>query len=339
MSSAPTGRTVMGRRPLFVALDYHELLIGGQGDGDRSPITKRMRPFHLVWDALGSVGAKFPPLGEVVRAKSPFRGRPGRSPGCDPVGSPGVLRQADCPKEVVGGIRPTVGYWVVVRAGEGLALLAAVGGALAVSHQLEHRLTTSPGPLTGLHSLQAAPSAPSVVFAAGLPAARRQRVTLPAVFSSRPAAAVTTPAREAPGAPQPGSSVPDGTPTRQIPPSPPAASPAPPAASPAPPAASPAPPVSSPPSPPVSAASAPAPALTAATSPARASTASGSRPSNAPSAPATKSLTASSTRPGWGRGDKNHNHTGPAGGPPSPTPTASSNSCRADKCARHGHSH
>ena len=34
MSSAPTGRTVMGRRLLFVALDDHELLIGGQGDGD-----------------------------------------------------------------------------------------------------------------------------------------------------------------------------------------------------------------------------------------------------------------------------------------------------------------
>ena len=108
----------------------------------------------------------------------------------------------------MGGLRPTVGYWVAVRAGEGLALLAAVGGALAVSHQLEHRLTTSPGPLTGLHSLQAAPSAPSVVFAAGPPAARRQRVTLPAVFSSRPAAAATTPAREAPGAPQRGSLVP-----------------------------------------------------------------------------------------------------------------------------------
>ena len=44
------------------------------------------------------------------------------------------------------GVAQPVVYRVAVRGGEGLALLAAAGGALAVSHQLEHRLATNSVP-------------------------------------------------------------------------------------------------------------------------------------------------------------------------------------------------
>ena len=184
----------------------------------------------------------------------------------------------------------SVVYRVAVRGGEGLALFAAAGGALAVSHQLEHRWATNSGPLAGLHSRQ---EAPSIVFATAPPAQRgtpRQRVTLPAVFPRRTGPTVTTPTPER---------------TRQTPPSPPSPSPP---ASPAPAPASPAPPTPS-----------------QQTSPAPTSTASTPQPGGTPNSPAVRSLTETSTRLVWGHGDRNHNHTRPPGTPPStnplPTPT------------------
>ena len=256
----------------------------------------------------------------------------------------------------MGRRRSTVGYRVAVRAAEVLALLAAAGGALAVSRQLEHRLTPNSGPLAGLHDLQAAPSPPSVVFAAAAPAqasARRQRGTLPTVLSGHTGPAAATLAPEAPGLSQPRSSAPDDTAPGQgqTPPSPPAA-PAPPPAAPAPPPAAPPPPPAAPPPPPAApppqptapppqptapppqptapppqpTAPPPAPPIPVATlepSPPRASTAASSQPSNAPSQPAAKSLTEQPTCPGWGRGDKNHVHTGPPGAPANTTPPAS----------------
>ena len=211
-------------------------------------------------------------------------------------------------------------YRVAVRGGEGLALLAAAGGALAVSHQLEHRLATNPVPAVGLHSRQ---EAPSIVFATAPPAqegAPQQRVTLPAIFPNRTATTATTPTPEL---------------TRQTPPSPP--SPSPPA----------------PPAPPASPAPAPAPTPTQQTSPAPTSTTSSPQPGDTPNLPPERSLTETSTRPGWGHGDRNHKHTGPPGAPPStnppstPTtePTAPTNAqdtsqashAQAHEPTRHGH--
>ena len=170
----------------------------------------------------------------------------------------------------------------------GLALLAAVGGVLAVSHQLERGLKTDLGPLGGP---AVRPSGLSIVQAT-LP---RQRPVVPTQLQlQRPA---TLPAIAAPA------EAPALEPARAAPAVRPASKPLPPTApEPQPPAPPPAPPAPAPkPTPP-----APEP----------------TPPATLASVPVETPPAAAPTRPGWGRGDKDHTHTGPPGRPSTTEPPA-----------------
>jgi hypothetical protein len=209
----------------------------------------------------------------------------------------------------MGGRRSAVAFLVGIRAAEGLALLAAVGGVFAVSRQLERDLTTKLGPLVVPQGQQAAP--PVVVAAlpprhATAPGGERQRLAVPSTLSRRADAAALASAREAPGATQRRSVVPSGGRTRPgRPPQPPSAPlPVPPAPAPTP---------------------EPAPASTVSPQPGGSLAGSSSPPSEAPTTtpvPVQTPSAAASPRPGWGRGDRNHTHTGPSGAPPTTVPSA-----------------
>jgi hypothetical protein len=200
----------------------------------------------------------------------------------------------------MGNRRSAVGSLVWVRTAGMVALLAAVGGLFAVSRQLERDLTRKMGPLV---LPLVGPAAPPAVIAALPPrraaaagVERRHRAVLP-----------TLPRRRTPVVNHPLRVAPSGNQTRPTSPLPPE-----PAPTPAPPGAEPNP--QQPPAPPATALSPPPPAPAMSPKPGRSLTGSGSPQGEAPT----------TTRPGWGRGDTNHRHTGPPGKPSTPAPPAKS---------------
>ena len=195
----------------------------------------------------------------------------------------------------------TIASLVSIRSAGALALLAGVGGLLTVSHGLERGQAIDFAPLVVPPGRATAPSVIFAPFVARLgaraqpPSPRstsRSDLSWPAA-RGRPAASVQLPVMDLPAG---------GDRRRQQPPQ-----------------TTPRPPPAAGPSAPLE------PGRSAANpGPPRAQNPSSRRETSSAATPAPAPAAAPPTRPGWGRGDTNHSHTGPpaknAPSPPAPPP-------------------